>query len=109
MVEYCSFEGRGVGRIPDRTVVPVMFIGAPAANGVEQIGITVVDEIGEGSGLAILLSHEEEWDAWSKQQQGSGQPQPIEWDEHAQTGSVGPIAHLVVVLVKDDEATWIDR
>ena len=75
-VQYGAGEGLRVGGVRDVTGHGQV-LGQPAApHRLEESGVTVIDEVGERGGLAVLLTHEEEGDAGRQQQQRCGEPEP---------------------------------
>ena len=75
-----------------------VLLGTTTTHRLNEGRIPVVDEVGEGRRLRVLLPHEEEWDPGSQRDQGGGQADLLGFDQRRQPLTLGPVSHLIVVL-----------
>ena len=76
---------------------------AAAPHRIDQCGIAVVDEVGEGSGLAVLLTHEQQREERREQRGRRREPQPVLVDDRREPVTDRAVPDLVVVLGEHDE------
>ena len=80
----------------------------PPSHRVEELGVPVVDEIGKGGHLAVLLAHEQEGCPWRQEQEPRHQVQTVRGNEGREASSVGAVPDLVMVLDEGHETIWWD-
>src|SRR5690606_10440879 len=99
------FEGRRVLRVRDLALPGegAELLGPSAPHGLDQLGLRVADEVLEGRRFAVLLAHEDQGQEGREQQQRPGQLLLLEAEQAAEALAQQTVAHLIVVLNRDDE------
>ena len=83
---------------------------AALADGLDEVGVAVVDEVRERRSLAVLLAHEQHRRERRQQDRRGGEPvtRIVDRRVREQAGAGGRVADVVVVGVEDDEASVVD-
>ena len=84
-------------------------LGPRRAAPLRPAGVAVVDEVGKGRGLAVLLPHEEQRARRGRASSSAGgQALAIHRDERGQPLATRAVADVVVVLREDHEALGLE-
>jgi hypothetical protein len=106
MVQSSRVKSGGIRGIKEfagaRNVLELL--GPTNLDRVDQRRIAVINEVGEGCSLSILLTHKEHGDVRTQYDEGRDESILLGRDRGDQAIAEGPVTDLVVVLGEDDES-----